>query len=81
MARRVNPGSGLRDTAEHAEKTPLEGGSSGVLENAVTEIGGGGKVQASAFRLPDADAPPPPETKKFEVFGAGRDGKFALLNG
>jgi len=81
MARRVNPGGGANDTTEHDDATPLAGGSSGVLENAVTTVGGSGNVQASAWRAPPPDAPPPPVTKKYEVVGAGKDGRFALLNG
>jgi len=82
MARRVNPAGGTTDSADLDEKTPLEGGSAGVLENAVTEIGGGaGKVSASAYREPAADAPVPVATKKYEVFGCGPSGKFILLNG
>lgn len=82
MARRANPAAGATETEEHDEKTPLEGGTSGVLENAITEVGGGaGKVQASAFRAPDPDAPPPPVTKKYEAFGCGPGGRFVLLNG
>jgi hypothetical protein len=81
MARRANPAGGTTDSAEMDEKTPLEGGASGVLENAITEVGGGaGKVQASAFRS-DPNAPAPVPTKKYEAFGCGPGGRFILLNG
>jgi len=82
MARRANPAAGPAETEEHDEKTPLEGGSSGVLENAVTETGGGaGKVVASAFREPEPGRPPPPPVKRYEVEGAGPNGRYVLLNG
>lgn len=81
MARRVNPANGPTETTEHEDATPLEGGSAGVLENAITEVGGGaGKVTASAATSPDPERPSP-VTKKYEVFGAGPAGKFVLLNG
>lgn len=69
MARRVNPAEGKTETAEHDEKTPLEGGSSGVLPDAGPGGGIPGRVVGSAAREPDPDAPPPPPVKKYMVEG------------
>jgi len=87
MARRVNArtydapeATDAPETPKH-DATPMTGGSAGVLDDAVKEVGGGaGKVTASAKREPKAEAPSPP-TKKYEVFGAGPQGRHVRLNG
>lgn len=67
MARRVNPAEGKTETTEHDEQTPMTGGSPGVPAEATRSAALPGHAAASAQAAPDADAPPPPEVKRYTV--------------